>query len=235
MMKRLLWLVLAFAMQGAAWAADLSRSVTIALGDGSVRTFGEADGSVRVIPGTNTFVWSLDGFAFGDGSVIINPFTVIYENDPFVSWSIGARNNTDHPVSFSFAFSIPFAAGPYGQLTSNLSANVSTARTGSEMDLTSMSHDSLVDGIVDLSTVLPDCMGTVGPLDCGSVAKSVGVTTSGAGLLGSTFRFTLGQTDEIAAMGGSALTAPVPEPKTYALMLGGMLLLGAVAHRRGRA
>lgn len=235
MIKRLLWLVLALATQGAAWAAELLPAVSVSMGDGSVRTFGAADGSVRVIEGTNTFVWSLDGFEFGDGSVFINPFTVTYENDPFVSWSIGAKNNTADPVSLTFAFSIPFTAGPYDRLTSNLSANVSTARTGSEMDLTSMSHDSLVDGVVDLPTALLDCVGTVGPLDCGSVAGSAGVTTGGTGMLGSTFRFTLGQSDEIAAMGGSALTASVPEPKTYALMLGGMLFLAAVARRRGRA
>jgi hypothetical protein len=58
---------------------------------------------------------------------------------------------------------------------------------------------------------------------------------AGSTLIGNTFTFTYKNEDfYLGAIKIQAVTPPIPEPETYALMLGGLLAMGFMARRRAR-
>jgi len=239
-MKKLLLMLSLLVLQTGVWAQDegdtlLLPAVQVRLGDGSVRNFGPSDGQMRELQ-DGAMAWQLDAFSFGDGSVRIDPISIVYKTDPFINWAVSVTALTSEPVSFVFLFTVPYAGGPYNQLLSNVTATLSSEGNGAAMGLTGIAHDSLIDSnfIVALATTLPDCAGTSSPLACGSVNGQATVATAGSGNFSSRLQFTLTEPRSSAELLGTTIlqTAVVPEPQTYLLWLSGLLLVGAAARSR---
>ncbi len=88
-------------------------------------------------------------------------------------------------------------------------------------------------GLAGFSVVLQDSMfNVVGTDSSPSDGFSFGILSSGSYAL--TF---IGQSTGTAggSYGGSIYAVPVPEPETYALMLGGLAAIGFLANRRRRS
>lgn len=223
------------------WAQEddvlLLPAVRVTLGDGSVRNFGPNDGQMRPLE-DGAVAWRLDSFSFGDGSVLVDPITIVYKTDPFINWGVSATSFKNEPVSFEFLFSVPYVAGPYDELLSSMTATLQSEGTGAPMSMSGIAHDSLLDSnfIVSLATTLPDCAGTSSPLDCGSTSGQTTVASLGSGVFSSRLSFTLDVPRTAAQLQGATIlqTAVVPEPQTYALLLAGLLGVGAVARKQRR-
>lgn len=239
-MKKLLSILCLLVLHGGSWAQEdvLLPAVSVKLGDGSVREFGPNDGQMRPLE-NGAVAWQLDSFSFGDGSVVIDPITIVYKTDPFINWAVGATSFKNEPVSFEFLFTVPYVAGPYDELLSNMTATLQSEGTGALMSMSGIAHDSLVDSnvIVSLATTLPDCVGTSSPLACGSTNGQTNVASFANGVFSSRLGFTLDVPRTTAQLQGATIlqTAVVPEPQTYALLMAGLLGVGAVARRRRAA
>ena len=241
-MKRLFLILCMVVLHSGSWAQQgdvlLLPAVRVMLGDGSVRNFGPNDGQMRPLE-NGAMAWQLDSFSFGDGSVVIDPITVVYKTDPFITWGVGATSFKNEPVSFEFLFTAPYGAGPYDQLLSNMTATLQSEGTGALMSMSSIAHDSLVDSnvVVSLTTTLPDCAGTSSPLACGSTSGQTSVATLGSGVFSSRLKFTLDVPRTTAQLQGATIlqTAVVPEPQTPALLLAGLLGVAAITRWRRAA
>ena len=88
----------------------------------------------------------------------------------------------------------------------------------------------LFDGV---ATIGPSAAGFISMGDNGTIAFNLTALTSATGLF--LYIGEVGDNGEAAASNIQVLRDPVPEPETYALMLGGLGLLGWVARRRRQA
>ena len=197
------------------------------------------DGSVRLTDtaGDVSF-WEVAGgtAVLGDGSVIVNPFSISYDPDPFVTWGVSVKNNTAADVTFNFTFTVPYVSGPWGAVNSEFTANVTNEGVGAK--LSNMSHESWVDGATVLTVAPADCVDPgIGGCGVFTGATLLGAPTALSGTLTSRMIFTIGARDSATLNGMTELTlAPaIPEPETYALMLLGLAAVSLVSRRRGLA
>lgn len=200
--------------------------------DGSVRA---GDGSVRKCVGSVFVGRHTASSDEGDLDV-----AVVWDNDPFISFSIGTKNNTTVPLTFSFTFSMPYVGGPYDTMIANLKGSVTEGTVGvvSETSASPISLESILDGgVIAGLTLGGPCAATglaVGnSIDCGPYGpSSATVAGAAAGTMGLELVYTLSSGDSASFTGMVELTrAPddVPAPATV-LMLAGAL--GGLALRR---
>lgn len=199
--------------------------------DGSVRV---GDGSVRACDGS--VLVGRQVIETDSGEFDVN---VVWDNDPFISFSVSAINPTASPVTYDFMFTTPYSGGPYDTMIANLSGSV-IERVGGAASSTSatVSLEGVLDGsVIGALTIGGTCatsgLGFNDVFDCGAYGPSVAPVGSAAtGDFTAHFAFTLSPRDGLSFTGMVELTtAPseVPAPASALLLAGA---LGGLALRR---
>ena len=164
--------------------------------------------------------------------------------DPFMTYGFSAKNNTAFTQTYTFALGeaiMPTISGAYtiaadiaGSLTNGVAgSNVSITPVNGKVQTLRLSSDNgatFVNAGVDV--------GDAATQGTARGAYTYGTFSANAGGSGSfnyweiETRFRLSAGSDVASLSGSAEILPVPEPESYAMLLAGLGLLGAIARRR---
>lgn len=230
-MKKLCWLLLAL-VAPLCWATATPQPwVTVQAGDGSVREFRAGDDGVRVVTVDGIEHWTITGFDLGGAR--FGDFTVDFDRDPFIAFSISVANLVANPTSVVFSFSTPYLGGPYNRIDGQLAADVFSQEQAATLDDIAM--DGVVDGTPRLALALPDCADPPGNA-CGSTSGSSGLApaSGSTGVLSALMAFTVGVRDTTQVSGRVDLLrddGQVPEPATLLLVLLAAAALGRQTRR----
>jgi hypothetical protein len=166
--------------------------------------------------------------------------------DPFVLFSFGATNTSLLPKTYSAAFSLPISltgeVDASARVSYSLTAGSNPAAIGATLfptsgtgkvvdsqDIRFSPFDSKDKG-VDVGDVFSVAEGTTGSSPIFAATNSLVLTGSPYTLMSVIVAFGL-TPDSAAGLSGEVVQIPIPEPGTWALMLVGLVGLGAIARR----
>jgi hypothetical protein len=164
--------------------------------------------------------------------------------DPIITYGFSAKNNTNFTQTYTFSLGeaiVPTISGAYnvyadisGSLTNAVAnTNVSITPVNSKVQTLRLSSDNgttFVSAGVDVGDAATNGTNR-GSYTYGTFSNSV----NGSGSynfweIETKFRLSAG--NDVATMSGFAEITPVPEPESYAMLLAGLGIIGAIAFRR---
>jgi len=164
--------------------------------------------------------------------------------DVILTFDFAAVAFGENPQLFTFGFSIPYSAGPFDTLSSELSTTVTDLdRSGAAAVAPGAAGGFMMVPDIDGADVLAAALGTgCTPIDAPGFTltcdpfstASAAVATLANGVLGATVAFVLSGGDSMTGEGQLTLSNTVVAPEPGSLLLLG-LGAGAVAARRRRA
>jgi hypothetical protein len=164
--------------------------------------------------------------------------------DPIMTYGFSAKNNTANTQTYTFIIGEaidPTISGAYnlkadiaGSLTNGVAgSNVTLTPVNSKVQTLRLSSDNgltFVNAGVDVGDTA-----NMGPASGSYTYGQTTATTSGTGNYNYweiETKFTLSSGKDVATMSGLAEITPVPEPESYAMLLAGLGIIGAIARRR---
>jgi len=174
--------------------------------------------------------------------------------DPFMSYSFSAKNNTTLNQNFTFSYGesiVPPVTGGYSIYT-DLAGSLTHGTISPTAQLSPVLGDFDGDGLSEIQTLKLSTDGGLtflnAGVDLGGVQSRTAVGTTIFGPISETISgnmatidywqfdvaFTLTPGRDAVALSGYAEISPIPEPATYAAVMGAIVLCGATLRRRFR-